>query len=80
MKITAPVSPRCLEMPGASPHETERLRAENVTQRLWIEELEAELASLRGRIATAQQQLPTTEESTDQDGGAHEAGGEDSSR
>ena len=41
--------------PGASSHETERLRAEWAAQRLLIEELEAELASLRSRTATAQQ-------------------------
>ncbi len=62
-------------VPEASTHETERLRAEWATQRLRIEELEAELASLRGRTATAQQQqlLPTTAESRVRGGGAHGA-------
>ena len=53
----APVSPRCRNSPGASTHDTERLRAESATQRLRIEELEAELELWRGRPASAQQQL-----------------------
>ena len=69
--------------PEASTHETEQIRAEWATQRRRIEELEAEIASLRSRTATARQQLlrpPTAESPVPDGGGAHGAWEEEGDR